>query len=144
MRASVWGLLWPVFLILLGLFVVFRLGRPAPAAGDADDFINPFVVFYGYDLRPHSSNFRGGSATAVFGGMKINLQDVTLAREGAVLELTAAFGGMTVLVPREWKVEMTGLPLFGGYSNKTLPSTANVPSLRVRCLAMFAGIEVKN
>jgi hypothetical protein len=142
---NVWGLLWPSFLILLGLLVVFRLGRPSLLVGEQNDVINSFGVFSGYGQRPQSQNFRGGSATAVFGGMRIDLTDSKPAKEGAVLELTAAFGGMTVFVPRDWKVEMTGLPLFGGWSNKTVaPSTENAPNLTIRCLVMFGGIEVKN
>lgn len=142
---STWSLLWPAFLILLGVLVLVRFGRPGAATADSADAINAFAAFYGSEIRPQSANFRGGSATAVFGGIHIDLRNATPVREGAVLELTAAFGGMTVIVPREWRVELTGLPLFGGYSNKTVPSAAaGAPRLIVRCLAMFGGIDIKN
>jgi predicted membrane protein len=142
---STWNLLWPAFLILLGVLVLVRFGRTGGATADSADVINSFAAFYGSDIRPQSANFRGGSATVVFGGIQIDLRNVTPAREGAALELTAAFGGMTVIVPREWKVALTGLPLFGGYSNKTMPAAAaGAPVLTIRCLAMFGGIEVKN
>jgi predicted membrane protein len=145
LNANVWGLIWPSFLILLGIWVVFRLGRPAIKGDSSGDAVNHFVIFSGMDTRPQAANFRGGSITAAFGGADIDLRDVKLAKEGAFMELTAAFGGINVVIPREWKVNIDGLPLFGGWSNKTTPSSVTEGSvLTIRCLAMFGAIEVKN
>jgi hypothetical protein len=141
----VWGLIWPSFLILLGVYVVFQFGRPGISGSRSEETLNRFVVFSGIDLRPQTSNFRGGSVTAAFGGANIDLRDVQPAKEGARLELTAAFGGIVVIVPREWDLDIDGLPLFGGWSNKTSPpSSGGGPLLSVRCLPMFGGIEVRN
>jgi predicted membrane protein len=107
--------------------------------------LDHFVVFSGMEVRPRISNFRGGSVTAAFGGANIDLRDSALAQEGARLELTAAFGAIDLIIPQNWKLDIDGIPLFGGWSNKTSPSSATEgPVLTVRCLAMFGGIDVKN
>jgi energy-coupling factor transporter transmembrane protein EcfT len=140
-----WSLVGPGLLILLGVLVVFRLGRPGVSGGSAQDVINPFVIFSGYEIHPKIANFRGGSATAVFGGINVNLRESILAKEGALLELTAAFGGVDLVIPPDWRVDLDGLPFFGGWSNKTVPPSATEgPVLKVRCLALFGGIGIKN
>ncbi len=145
LRENAWGLLGPGLLILLGVLVIFRFGRPGISREKSQGTINPFVIFYGLEVRPPIANFRGGSATAIFGGANIDLRESVLAKEGAFLELTAAFGGINVIVPKEWRVDIDGLPFFGGWSNKTYPSlTSESPVLTVRCLAMFGGIDIKN
>ena len=62
------------------------------------------------------------------------------------MDVTAAFGGVDLYVPRHWKVEVTGLPLFGGWGNKTqaFAKDEGAPVLRIKCLAMFGGVEVKS
>ena len=142
---NVWGLLFPALLILVGILVIFRLGRPTGSVGKSVDGLDHFVVFSGMNVRPRISNFRGGSVTAAFGGANIDLRDSVLAQEGARLELTAAFGGIDLILPQNWKLDIDGIPLFGGWSNKTSSSaSAEGPVLAVRCLAMFGGIELKN
>jgi hypothetical protein len=61
------------------------------------------------------------------------------------LELTAAFGGLDIILPKDWRLDIDGIPLFGGWSNKTIsPSSSEGPVLKVRCLAMFGAIDAKN
>jgi hypothetical protein len=141
---NAWGLIGPGLLILLGVLVIFRLGRPAVSAGKSEDLIHPFVIFSGYQIRPQVSNFRGGSATAMFGGLSVDLRGSKLAPEGARLEVTAAFGGANVIIPQDWQVDIDGIPLLGGWSNKAVSQASAGPVLTIRCLAMFGGIEIKN
>jgi predicted membrane protein len=142
---NIWGLLLPTLLILVGILVMFRLGRPTGAIGKTGDGLDHFVIFSGMQVRPRISNFRGGSVTAAFGGADIDLGDSVLAPEGARLELTAAFGGIELILPKDWRLDIDGIPLFGGWSNKTFPpASAEGPVLTVRCLAMFGAIDVKN
>jgi predicted membrane protein len=145
MGENVWGLLFPALLILIGVVVIFRLGRPAALSAKSGDTLEHFIFFSGMDARPRFANFRGGSVTAAFGGANIDLRESVLAPEGARLELTAAFGGIDLIVPSDWNLDIDGIPLFGGWSNKTSASvSADKPLLTVRCLAMFGGIDIKN
>ncbi len=145
MGENVWGLLFPALLILVGVFVIFRLGKPSVSSAKPGDQLDHFIIFSGLDVRPRIANFRGGSMTAVFGGSNIDLRDSVLSPEGARLELTAAFGGIGLIIPRDWRLDIDGIPLFGGWSNETTPTaSAEGPVLTVRCLAMFGGIDIKN
>lgn len=145
-RDNFWDLLWPSLLILAGIYFIFWVGRRPGSAASSSDLIQHFVIFSGLEARHTNSNLRGGSVVALFGGADINLRDAALSPEGALLELTVGFGGITVIVPEGWKLDVTGLPFFGGWSNKTRnqPGTADAPILHVRCMAMFGGIDIKN
>src|SRR5688572_23432726 len=84
--------LWPVVLILVGLFIMFRPYRyrgrhcrrwqenrfekkstSGSEAIDTDDFIESTTVFGGVKKMVFSKNFRGGEITNVFGGSEVNL-----------------------------------------------------------------------
>lgn len=137
---------WPSLLILAGLYLVLTRSFRHPVGVSMEDRVNSFVIFGGTEQRIDSKNFIGGSAMALFGGTEIDLRDAALAPEGAVLDLTAAFGGIEVSVPDDWKVRASGLPLFGGWENKTRRKgdAADGPTLTVRCVAAFGGIELHN
>lgn len=67
------------------------------------------------------------------------------SHEGAQLALTGIFGGISVTVPQNVRVEVTGIPIFGGWENKTRQSIDDtLPVLKVNCLAAFGGVEIKN
>jgi len=137
---------WPSLLILAGLYLVLTRSLQRPAEFSAEDRINSFVIFGGTEPRLESKHFTGGSVVTLFGGTDIDLRDAALAPDGALLDLTAAFGGIEVTVPEDWKVRMSGLPLFGGWDNKTRRKgdAGDGPTLTVRCVAAFGGIELHN
>ncbi|MBN1439582.1 MAG: hypothetical protein JW929_09245 [Anaerolineales bacterium] len=140
-----WGLAGPILLILLGALVLLRPRLPGGSAGKSHAPFQHFIVFGGMDIRHPSAEFDGGSATVLFGGIDLDLRSAVLAPEGGYLELTAAFGGIDVIVPKDWRLDIDGLPVFGGWSNNTNPApVAEGPVLTVRCLAMFGGVEIKN
>ncbi len=138
---------WPVLLIIIGLIIILRHPRPGGVPTNSDDAFNHFVIFSGMDSKYVSQNFKGGNATAVFGGIELDLRDAGLSKDGAFLDLTAAFGGIEIKVPEDWTVIVKGTPIFGAWENKARGSSnaeADQPVLNVRCLAMFGGIEIRN
>jgi len=84
--------------------------------------------------------------SAVFGGATLDMREARLD-PGATVDALALFGGVDVIVPTGWRVDLGGLPIFGGYDDKTtgdgdLPPDA--PVLRVAATAIFGGVDVKN
>ena len=149
---SLGSFLWPIVFIIIGIKIIFSgsdknsLGKKIKEV--SDEYIDYFTLFSGIENKNISKNFKGGKVTAIFGGADIDLRKSELAREGAVLNLTVAFGGIDILVPEGWKVMVTGIPIFGGWSNKTKEYEENLlsdrPVLKVRCVAAFGGIDIKN
>lgn len=139
-------LVWPLILIAAGGFLLLNRSRRLPMT-HSDDRLDSFTMFGGLDRRVDSQAFQGGNATAIFGGTEIDLRDAKLAPGGAELDLVAAFGGIELMVPETWKVRISGMPIFGGWSNKARlreDAPADLPVLHIRCFVAFGGIEVHN
>jgi len=146
---SAWSLLWPSVVILAGLWLIFRprfRGVSEKAPDVTEDDLGAFVMFWGGDHNITSQNFRGGKATAIFGGLDINLRDARLAGASATVELTAVFGGIDIRVPADWDVVVDSNALLGGVDNKHHASGegGSRPRLFIRATALFGGIDIKD
>jgi Cell wall-active antibiotics response 4TMS YvqF/Domain of unknown function (DUF5668) len=141
---SVWQLLWPLALIGLGVWVL--IGRVSPQRGEAaaGDRIDAIAVFGTRRAASSSQSLQGGSMVAVFGGVEVDLSAAALAADGAGIDATAVFGSVDLWVPSGWRVEVSGLPIFGGWdTGGAQNSPPGSPTLRIRALTAFGGLEVK-
>ncbi|MBX5444623.1 DUF5668 domain-containing protein [Sphaerobacter sp.] len=143
---SIWSLFWPLVLIAIGLFVILRHG-PRRVSLDPADSVGSFVIFGGNDIVNRSEDFQGGWAAALFGGITLDLRQAELLPAGATIDAYTAFGGIDILVPRGWNIAITGLPIFGGYEDKTHqdePLPPDAPTLTVNAVCLFGGVTVKH
>jgi hypothetical protein len=143
---NTWALVWSSLLVIAGLWLLLaRSFRPA-ASASSEDSLSVFALFGASNPRNQSTSFRGGSVTALFAGSDVDLRDAKLSPDGARLEVTTAFGGAKIMVPDDWRVEVTGLPIFGGWSNKArqAPAEGSAAKLHVSCFVMFGGVDVVN
>ncbi|KPN31197.1 putative membrane protein [Halolamina pelagica] len=107
---------WPVLVIVFGLSVLLGQYRSAVRETN-DDYTNSFVAFGGVEKRNTSTQFTGGDLTAIFGGTELDLRDAAIADRPAQVNAVALFGGVDVVVPREWNVRLDVLPVLGGASD---------------------------
>jgi hypothetical protein len=136
---------WACAAIAGGALLLARYTR-RPRGEEAAGSGSTVAVFSGARQVVHSDHFRHADVSAVFGGATLDLREAHLD-PGATVDATAVFGGVDVLVPPGWRVELSGLPLFGGYDDKTrgpLPPPADAPVLRVVATAVFGGVTVKS
>lgn len=141
---DLWDIALPALVILAGLFVIFGFGFGKRSDTD-DSRISSFTMFSGAEIASHSNSFESGNIGAMFGGAEIDLRDSTPA-PGASMDVFVAFGGVEIKVPQGWRVDMRGMPLFGGFENVTAkePVEANAPALAVHATALFGGVEVSH
>ena len=135
----------PILLILIGVLIVFGRGFGTSSQTDVGNGISTFTMFSGSELASHSSAFEGGKIGVLFGGVEIDLRDAVPA-PGAVLDVFGAFAGVEVRVPDGWRVDIGGLPLFGGFENATTKDRVGdeAPTLRIDATVLFGGLEVKH
>jgi len=111
------------------------------------DRLDDVAIFGGGHKFITSDNFRGGNVTAIFGGSEIDLTRCKLAPGKNVLEVTAIFGGTTLIVPKEWNIIINVLPLFGGFSHKGMrgPNVVIDPerTLIIKGVVIMGGGEIK-
>ncbi len=106
--------------------------------------ISMFALMSGVSRRVIGMPFRGAAATAVMGGIELDLRQATLP-DDAVIDLFAFWGGIEITVPRDWIVVNQGFALMGGIEDKTgnVPRPGG-PRLFIRGMALMGGVEIKN
>ncbi|MGE5431056.1 MAG: LiaF transmembrane domain-containing protein [Syntrophomonadaceae bacterium] len=168
---DIWTI-WPVLLIILGLYILLGVSNPRRRYRDQaaekiadhvsehfkhrfdrgansgnEDFLDETAVFSGFKKSVTSDNFQGGRVTSIFGGSEIDLYNCKLAPGINILEITAIFGGTTLYIPRDWKVVVEATPILGGFSDERRkdPSIAyqDDRKLVIRGLLLFGGGEIK-
>ena len=135
--------LWPAVLVAIGLWVIFGSGFGS-ATVQRGDRVTSLVAFFGRDVVNESQQFGGGSVFTVFGGTEVDLRRARPVPGGAAMDVVVAFGGVDIVVPEGWRVEIKGIPLFGGWSNKTRRDLVNAdaPLLSVEALVAFGGLDI--
>jgi flagellar biosynthesis protein FliQ len=141
--ADIGAIVVPVVIIVVGFLVIF--GRGLGAETEVGDTVRNFNVFSGSNIASHSDNFQGGSVSAVFGGGELDLTDATPAPD-ARLDVFTAFGGLEIKVPQGWQVDISGMPIFGGFNNVTAKEQLGpgAPRLAVNATVVFGGLEIKH
>jgi predicted membrane protein len=111
------------------------------------DKIEDLSLFGGGEKVFHSAAFQGGTITAIFGGSKLDLTDCKLKEGDQYLDVTIIFGGMTLIIPDSWKIQIDVVPLFGGFSTKQARTNVQIIDstavLHIRGIVIFGGGEIK-
>ena len=143
------GDLIPVGIVILGgKLVLDALGRrpePPRTIDERDAIVHAFALMAGVRRQTTSTEFRGGDANAIMGGVELDLRGAHIKEgEQAVLDAFAFWGGIEIRVPETWRVVGNVLPLMGAFEDNTSNKSGAGPILVVRGTAIMGGIEVKN
>ncbi|HEX8613773.1 MAG TPA: DUF5668 domain-containing protein [Telluria sp.] len=164
--------LWPVLLILFGISVIYKaLRRRDPphgvhgvplkddaAAGSradvqaypgadadagADGVVDITAILGGFQRRVSTPDFRGGDISALMGGCVLDLRESSIVGD-AELNVFAVMGGITIKCPPDWTIILKGVPVLGGFEEKTAPAPDASKRLTIRGYAIMGGVEVRN
>src|SRR4030095_7747704 len=159
--------IWPMLLIILGAFFIFRPRKKrclssgkkksglqtegSAATADVnysqDDIVDSTNIFSGTKKVVLSKNFKGGEIVSVFGGCEIDLTQADMSSP-ADLEVTAIFGGATLIVPSNWAIKHSEtVTIFGGIGDKRRIAPSPDPpakTLILRGTMIFGGMEIKS
>ncbi|MFZ4578937.1 MAG: LiaF transmembrane domain-containing protein [Myxococcota bacterium] len=143
---------WPLALMLLGVYVLFRGSRPRKGHMDCGEVLsdehtlNRRLVFAGRKERIESKTFRGGKVECTAAGMELDLTDAEIEGEEATIDLDLTMGGIELRVPRHWKVVNDVTPVMGGIEDRTRFNDALQTAKRLRLVGrlFMGGVEIKN
>lgn len=157
-----WRNMWPLLLIAVGIIIFIRATTDSSSNyrhgedrtyrntsratnRSKDGYVYYSLVFRGSENVFLEPEFRGGEIETVFGGMTLDLRKTNLQEGVSVLKLEAVFGGITLLIPPQWNVEVQSECVFGGFKDKRpyteITGTQSRLILKVGCV--FGGAEIK-
>lgn len=126
---------WPVVIIFVGLLIITHRchhchahrqylsgwrGHHAqyPYQDRKDGRVNYHLIMNGIDEIFLEPVFRGGEINNVMGGMKLDLRKTTLPEGVTTLEVDVICGGVDIIVPEDWYVEVVVDSFLGGFEDK--------------------------
>jgi predicted membrane protein len=149
---TIWEL-WPLGIIAIGLVLLWqslqpRVERDVPFA--KVEFhargIDNFAIFGAGQRRISDADFSHFEVLALFGGYNLDLRKAVMKGSSAIVDATAIFGGIEIIVPEHWNVVVRGVGIFGGYGDESHhpPASEPAPELVVQGVAIFGGVAIKN
>lgn len=143
-----WKLLVPTIIIIVGLKMVFT----GICGNKANEIVKKLKIegkelkegcatFSSCNLNYDGEVFEGAELSAVFGGVNCNLRNAVIEKD-CVIQVSAIFGGIDILVPDNVNVKVSSNCIFGGISNKTIINK-KAPTIYVSGTCMFGGVDIK-
>lgn len=138
----IWKLMLPLILVFIGVSIMF--GVKDKKADTKNNKNREFCAcFGGQTVKFDDQDFKGAEVNGIFGGITLDLRNAKIKDE-SVIEAAAVFGGVTILIPEDLKVEIKSTSVFGGVVDRTKTKEKNDKvTLYVNGSAIFGGVEIK-
>ncbi|WP_114747749.1 LiaF transmembrane domain-containing protein [Pleomorphovibrio marinus] len=108
------------------------------------DYINEESIFCGSKKRVISKTFKGGEITTIFGGTDVDLTHADMEAP-AHLEVNVVFGGLKLIVPAHWDVQLGVSNIAASVDDKRFLHQGPVDAEKKLVLSgavVFGGIEI--
>jgi len=144
---------WKPLLIVGAVLLVIAVFTNQPSSSlaenedEATSSIGDFrevAVMGGVRRKNLSDDFRGGTATAVMGGVDIDLRNSTMDRREVVLDVSSVMGGVKIQIPENWTVVSQVNTVMGGYKDHTHHPKDSVHRLILKGTVVMGGLSVSN
>lgn len=140
----------PAVLLVIGLSIIFKetisskLSKKIKELNKQNLSVEDIsAVFSGQEVDLKDTEFKGANLNAVFGGVKLSLEEVKI-NEDIVINTCSVFGGIDIKVPNNVNVEIKSTSIFGGVDRK-VPKTniENAKTIYINSFNLFGGLDVK-
>lgn len=148
--------IWPIAIMIVGAVMIAKaLGMNPKKKSkfkdeinlddlDSDNHVRANAFFGGITKNVMSKNFKSANLSSVFGGVEVNLMQADFTNQ-AVIETTSVFGGTTLIIPSDWKVQTDVTCILGGVDDKRiiLPELIDESkTLYIKGSCVFGGLEI--
>jgi hypothetical protein len=118
--------------------------RPAPPLPPRDEPVNLVAVFSGATRKGRWRVGREIRATAVFGGIDLDLTDAVFESPEVVIVVNTFCGGVDIKVPENVTLVGSGFGIFGGFEvREQTADDPYAPVVRVQGAAVLGGVDAK-
>ena len=154
--SMLWKLLLPLFVVAIGLKLIFKGLFRRNVWDDDDDDDDDFDETLNENGKPpHTANaifsahrisydgmvFHSAELNVIFGGAQLDLRNAIIEGDCKV-RANSIFGGVTILVPDNVNVRVSSSNIFGGCSNKTAEKEG-AHTIYITSNSIFGGTSIK-
>jgi len=149
----VFKIVFAALLIALGIKIIIAPKRPSrychwhchteKMESSIQETLNETVILGSLCKKIETENFNGGKVTTIFGGGVLDLREVKSAEKNIDLEITTVLGGLKLLVPHNWSINIKNTSVLGGCDNRTRTEEADV-QLNISGSTILGGIQLMN
>lgn len=147
-------LLLPIILIAMGLSFIFKnlIGNKVSEKikeinstnNTSEDYCS---TFSSQNINLESKNFEGTTLNAVFGGIKLDVSNAIIEKD-VVINASAVFGGIDIIVPEGMNIVVKSNSIFGGVDDKRKKSKSEKENkdgvtIYVNATCLFGGVDIK-
>jgi predicted membrane protein len=145
--------LFALFLIVFGIGIITGRGlnfaKWNKKTSENTDFIDEVAIFSPVNKTLRTENFSGAELVMVFAGGEIDLSKAKTKKKTVDMEIVAIFGGAKIIFPKDWKVNLQGTAVLGGYDNKVGERGndkvfKNGVVVNIKGVVIFGGLEITN
>ncbi len=113
---------------------------------NAEDYIHSTAVFSGIKKTILSKDFKGGKVSNIFGSTELDFTNADL-NGTALLDISQAFGEVTITVPTDWRIEADLSQLMAvvdDFRNNTYLAKNSDKVLILKGISFCANVEIMN
>lgn len=137
------AVLWPLLLIAFGVWLMVARWPSTSRIPGLEDSDTDIVAVFDNRVVQRSGPFTGGSVTAVFGDVRLDLRHASLDPAGARLQVTTVFGDLDLEIPEDWRVTVSGPELLGDVNLRAAHEPApTAPVLELRVTTILGDVDV--
>lgn len=148
--AIIGKLIFPFILIMIGISIIFKdffdkkISEKIRNLNATKEGKEEYCATFGaQEANYQGKEFEGASLDAIFGSVEFDLTGA-IVKKDQVINASAIFGGIEIIVPANVNVKVKSTPLFGGTSNKVKAEfNENLPTIYINSYAIFGGVEIK-
>lgn len=135
-------LAWIALVEIMGYVVGQIITKKLTKGDETSDEFQVAAIMGGKKFESQARDLKSGTVVASMGGIELDLRGATLDEGGATLDLRTTMGGVQVIVPKEWAVEVDKKSLAGGFDVKVTPPEdlpEDAPRLHVHAVTRLGG-----
>ena len=102
------------------------------------------AVFGGINEKFEAIDLTNKSYATIFGGVNLDLREVTLPKSGITIKVYSRLGGINIKVPKSWNINIEGKAKNSSINNTTKYDLQNnsVPQLKISYDLKYSGLNI--
>lgn len=147
----IWKLAAPLILVIIGLSIILKDNKDSKTNvvikkinSNDNEKTSVCSAFSSQNIKLNKEKINNLELNAIFGGIEYDLRNGVI-KEDIVINATAIFGGIDIIVPDDVNVKIKSTSIFGGTSNKKqlMDDKEKKHTIYINASCVFGGVDIK-